>query len=51
MLDQRENPERFPVNEKRLEYSDAVYGSYMNFKPRHHVFEGFANSEEFNGYL
>ena len=44
MLSQEDKP-------SKLDYNDAVYGSYMNFKPRHHVFEGFKDSEEFNQYL
>lgn len=34
-----------------LNMVDAVYGGPKNFVPRHYVFKGFQNSEEFNEYL
>lgn len=34
-----------------LSFKDAVYGGPAGFVPRHYVFKGFQNSEEFNEYL
>lgn len=34
-----------------LDFEHAVYGSFHNFKPRHHVFQGFESNEEFQGHL
>lgn len=34
-----------------LTFSQAVYGSYKNFLPRHYVFKGFENSNEFENHV
>lgn len=34
-----------------LSFNQAVYGGFKNFLPRHYIFKGFENSEEFNSYL
>ncbi len=39
--------------EKSSEFGmdQAVYGGYKNFMPRHYVFEGFKNNQEFETHL
>lgn len=37
--------------QKPIDLEQAVYGGHQNFVPRHYVFEGFAQSEEFNEHL
>ena len=49
MLDARER-EGLKVKEP-LDFQHAVYGSFLNFIPRHHVFDGFESSEEFQQHL
>lgn len=34
-----------------LDFETAVYGSFMNFIPRHYVFEGFSSNKEFSQHL
>ena len=48
MLDQRENKNQ---DKGPLEYEKVVYGNFLNFFPRHYVFEGFESSEEFQKHL
>lgn len=49
MADERYSGHKNEPTELRME--DAVYGGQKNFIPRHYVFKGFQNSEEFNEYL
>jgi len=49
MLDEREDggvKERKPLN-----YETAVYGSFLNFVPRHYIFDGFESDKEFRKHL
>ena len=34
-----------------FEFEHAVYGGPRNFIPRHYIYRGFENSEEFQSYL
>jgi hypothetical protein len=45
MLNERENGGIKPKDP--LDFEQAVYGSFLNFVPRHYVFDGFENSQEF----
>lgn len=47
LLDQRYTSAQI----KPLEFDQAVYGSFHNFKPRHHVFQGFDSNLEFREHL
>lgn len=49
MADERYSGSKYEPTSLKLE--DAVYGGERNFVPRHYVFKGFQNSEEFNEYL
>jgi len=49
MLDERER--EGPKVKEPLDFEQAVYGSFLNFIPRHYVFDGFESSEEFQKYL
>ena len=49
MLDEREVGSERP--KKELDFEEVVYGSFLNFVPRHYVFEGFDSNEEFRQHL
>lgn len=49
MLDERE--EGFEKQNKELNFEEVVFGSYLNFTPRHYVFDGFGSNEEFRQHL
>jgi len=34
-----------------MDFEKIVYGNFLNFVPRHYVFEGFKSSEEFGEHL
>lgn len=36
---------------KELDFEQTVYGSFLNFVPRHYVFEGFESSKEFQEHV
>ena len=40
---QKENPP--------LTFNQAVYGGFKNFLPRHYVFKGFENSQDFDQHV
>lgn len=49
MLDDRE---RGSLRLKKpLNFETAVYGSFLNFIPRHYVFDGFESDAEFRQHL
>lgn len=45
MLDERENGGIKPKDP--LDFEKAVYGNFLNFIPRHYVFDGFESNKEF----
>jgi hypothetical protein len=45
MLDERESDQLKP--RRPLDFEEVVYGSFQNFLPKHHIFDGFESSEEF----
>lgn len=48
LLDERILGKKEP---QKLDFDQAVYGGPKNFIPRHYIFRGFENSDEFNEYL
>mmetsp|Transcript_31265 Transcript_31265/g.47848 ORF Transcript_31265/g.47848 Transcript_31265/m.47848 type:complete len:320 (+) Transcript_31265:247-1206(+) len=49
MLKERENGKKFFRDP--LTFHEAVYGTYLNFVPRHYVYDGFESNSEFEEHL
>ena len=49
LLDEREQGYQKPKRE--VDFEKAVYGGFLNFVPRHYVFEGFESNAEFQQHL
>lgn len=49
LLDERDQDYQKP--KRQIDFEKAVYGDFLNFVPRHYIFEGFESNEEFRQHL